>query len=725
MHLKYQRQLICTGVLTEAQLTAAEMGALANKKSLLAALLDIESVDDALLLHALAKLYKAPYVDIRNCTIDSELMALCPHALCLEHTFVPISKSETDLTIATARPVDVDMLDTLAFKLGKHIIPHLAHPDHLMAKINDLDTQQDHLFGETVNALHDQELLYAAHDEDESVDLEALKRGADESPIIKLVNGLIMHAMEVGSSDIHIEPADKQSVVRLRVDGLLHPMIHFPSQYHSSVVSRIKIMSKLDISNTRTPQDGRIHVNLQKNHFDMRISTLPAMHGEKVVMRILDQGGVALDLDALNFGSLAYQRIVKSIGQPSGAILVTGPTGSGKTTTLYSFLEHIKNEQMNLITIEDPVEFQIEGINQVQVNSKSGLGFSAILRSILRQDPDVVMVGEVRDEETAEIALHAAQTGHLVLSTLHTNDACSTVTRLLDMGIQATMLASSLNLIVAQRLVRRLCPKCCVKSAPSEALSLRLAIPKELVFYAKVGCEHCLNIGYKGRMGIHEVLYLSDHLRQLVAAGTLDSALMQAAREEGMFTLFEDGMAKAMSGQTTLEEVLRVCVQPEGFQLCDYLGENQQLLSYSERQQFRTSVQAERFEVAAQQTILAVDRSPVMRELVKFLLEAKGFNVLLAEDGQQAQRILQTVKPVLLLMDSDLVNMRAIELLTQLRRDDAFNRMAIMFLSTPQGEADEALAFQHGADDYMIKPVEPLILQLRVVNMIRLYQPLD
>ncbi|MDQ6983428.1 MAG: GspE/PulE family protein, partial [Ghiorsea sp.] len=378
--------------------------------------------------------------------------------------------------------------------------------------------------------------------ENESADIDSLKKGAEGSPIIKLVNGIIIKAMQLGSSDIHIEAGDKSSVVRLRIDGRLRAVMKFPSKAHPMLVSRIKIMSKLDISNTRTPQDGRTKVKFGGKGFDMRVSTLPAMYGEKVVMRILDKSGLSLSLDILAFEKKADERIRECIGRPTGAVLVTGPTGSGKTTTLYSFLHHINDEETNIVTVEDPVEFQIKGLNQVQVNVRAGMTFAAALRSILRQDPDVVMVGEIRDEETAHIALHAAQTGHLVMSTLHTNDAPSTVSRLVEMGTDAVALSSCLNMIVAQRLARRLCPKCKKKVRPTPEMIQQYEMPEGMVLYEPVGCDACLKIGYKGRCGVHEVLYVNDRVREAIANEASDQELMQVCREEGMYALFEDGM---------------------------------------------------------------------------------------------------------------------------------------------------------------------------------------
>jgi type IV pilus assembly protein PilB len=724
MRLQQQQQLIQSGVITEAQIATAELADKSNRKGILAALLEIEGVDAAALLSALATIYKTPYIDISDLEVDESLLQICSQQLCLDYEFIPVKQNETDIVIATANPLDVVMLDTLAFKLGNRIDPVFSRPDLIHRKITEMYQNNDAIFDAAMEGLDDEHALTQVIDSPSEVaNLDELKRGAEESPVIKLVNGIIVQAMKIGSSDIHIEAGERQSVVRLRVDGRLRPILHFPNRIHPLVVSRIKIMSKLDISNSRTPQDGRSRIRLKGKSFDMRISTLPSMHGEKVVMRILDKGGLALNLDMLCFESAAYKRIRECIALPTGAVLVTGPTGSGKTTTLYSFLHHIRSEEMNMITVEDPVEFQIEGINQVQVNPKSGMTFASALRSILRQDPDVVMVGEIRDRETAEIAMHAAQTGHLVLSTLHTNDAPSTITRLLDMGIEASMLASSLNLIVAQRLVRRLCPKCKQEARPDADLIKRFDIPDEITFYEKQGCKACMDIGYKGRISVHEVLYVNDHIRRSIVRGVSDTELKQFAREDGMFTLFEDGMSKVLSGLTSIEEVMRVCSLPERFSLCEQLDENSQLMSLGALQKALDVAQIQQV-TTDQQTILVVDDSSTVRSLVEFVLDADGYKVLQAEDGQQAWNILQRIKPSLVLSDCEMPNMSGIELLTRMREQTRFNDVPVILLTARKGEEDEVLGLSAGADDYIGKPVEPLRLQARIKRTLSLYSHL-
>ena len=642
MLLKQQRELVQTGVVTEAQLSEALESPEAKKSGLLFALLQTPGVDEKVLLQTLARTYKVPYLDLSNFKPDPKLLDVCSEALCLEYGFVPIDSHDGNLVIAMGDPLNYTALDALRFKLGRQIRPIFARPDLIQRKVREY-YQGEESFDAAMSELEgggggfDVE---AVSHEQETANLDELRKGAEDSPIIKLVNGVVVKALKSGSSDIHIEPGEQHSVVRLRVDGRLRPSLKFPSNVHSLVASRIKIMAKLDISNTRTPQDGRARVRMWDKNYDMRISTLPAMYGEKVVIRILDKSGLSLKLEALGFEKTADARVRECITRPTGAVLVTGPTGSGKTTTLYSFLHHINDPETNMITVEDPVEFQIKGINQVQINPKAGMTFAAALRSILRQDPDVVMVGEIRDEETAEIALHAAQTGHLVLSTLHTNDAPSTVTRLREMGIDSTLLASSLNLIVAQRLVRRLCPSCKVEDELDAETIERFDVPEGVTLYKPKGCERCMNVGYRGRIGVHEVLYINDRLREMVARlremvarGVSDRDLLLAAREEGMFTLFEDGFAKALKGLTSLKEVLRMATPPEDFHLRDRLDEEGNLLSLGGSLRRREQERRQVSQSTGERTILVVDDSSSVRQVVKFVLAAEGFQILQAEGG--------------------------------------------------------------------------------------------
>ncbi|WP_038248014.1 ATPase, T2SS/T4P/T4SS family [Ghiorsea bivora] len=725
MLLKQQRQLIATGLVTQEQISEAMKGNKGQKAGLLLGLLDIPDIDGDKLLMALAKVYKVPFIDPMQVEVEPLLLEKCPEELCEEFCFVPIALNAGEMVIATADPMDYAGIDVLQFKLGQRVRPVFSSPTLIQKKIRELYGSFDDVMGDM-----DDTQAFASIEEDDTEadsapsDLDALKKGAEGSPIIKLVNGIIVKAMQIGSSDIHIEAADGKSLVRMRVDGRLRSVMSFPHKAHPMLVSRIKIMSKLDISNTRTPQDGRTRVKFMSKSFDMRISTLPSMHGEKIVMRILDKSGLSLSLDVLAFEKKADERIRDAITRPTGAVLVTGPTGSGKTTTLYSFLHHINDEETNIVTVEDPVEFQIKGLNQVQVNAKSGMTFAAALRSILRQDPDVVMVGEIRDEETAHIALHAAQTGHLVMSTLHTNDAPSTVSRLVEMGADPVALSSCLNIIVAQRLARRLCPSCKKKTTPTSEMIAKYDMPEDLEIYEPVGCNKCLNIGYKGRCGVHETLYVNDRVRKAIANGVSDQELMQVCREEGMYALFEDGMNKVLQGVTSVAEVTRLSIAPEDFSFQDRIDSDGNLMSLGQANEARDQGQLAPKEDTKRNTILLIDDSKSIRSLVGFILKSEGFDIAEAEDGRKGLDLLKQALPqvALAIVDYDMPNMTGPEFVQEVRRQSKYDDIPVVMLTSRHDEDDEVLGLDSGADDYIIKPVEPMKLQARVRKILQMYE---
>ncbi len=727
MLLKQQRQLMDTGLVTQDQISEAMQSQEAKKGGLLYGLLALDGVDKGKILDALAKIYKVPYIDLNHVGIDEKLVDKCSEELCTEYNFVPIAMSNGEMVIATSDPMDYASLDVLQFKLGQRVRSVFSSPEMIQEKITELFGDGDAAFEDAMSSMDESSDFEAGVDDDEdneSQDIDSLKKGAEGSPIIKLVNGIIIKSMKLGSSDIHIEAGEKSSVVRLRVDGRLRAVMQFPNKAHPMLVSRIKIMSKLDISNTRTPQDGRTKVKFGGKAFDMRVSTLPAMYGEKVVMRILDKSGLSLSLDVLAFEKKADERIRECISRPTGAVLVTGPTGSGKTTTLYSFLHHINDEETNIVTVEDPVEFQIKGLNQVQVNAKAGMTFAAALRSILRQDPDVVMVGEIRDEETAHIALHAAQTGHLVMSTLHTNDAPSTVSRLVEMGTDAVALSSCLNMIVAQRLARRLCAKCKKKVEPSEDLVNRFEIPEDMTFYEPVGCDACMNIGYKGRCGVHETLYVNDRVREAIANEVSDQELMQVCREEGMYALFEDGMNKVIAGVTSVKEIQRLATPPEDFTFRDRIDEDGGLMSLGQASAVRDGQQVATTEDEGKDTILVIDDSKSIRSLVRFILQAEGHDVIEAEDGRSGLSLVKQAKDKLslILVDYEMPNVDGPTFINEMRRQSKYDGIPIVMLTSRKDEEDEVLGLDSGADDYIVKPVEPMKLQARVRKMLNMYK---
>jgi type IV pilus assembly protein PilB len=468
------------------------------------------------------------------------------------------------LTVALADPVNVTMLDELRFLCGCEVQGVLSNKEAVERAIKKYYAGQT---GETIEEIMKelgQEADALQVDEAGGYSIEEAMKAANSTPVVKLLNLILLQAIKDHSADIHIEPFEKELKIRYRVDGVLYEMMPPPYHLGAALTSRVKVMSKLDIAETRLPQDGRIELNIGGRPVDLRVSTLPTMFGESVVMRILDRSNVSLDLEKLGLRPKELELMRQLIAKPNGIVLVTGPTGSGKTTTLYAALNEANKPDVKIITTEDPVEYDLEGIVQVQINEEIGLTYASCLRSILRQDPDVILVGEVRDLETAQIAVEAALTGHLVFSTVHTNDAPSVITRLVDLGVEPYLLAATLEAVIAQRLVRRICEDCKREYEPSEEELFELELSPDLVrgkrFYYGEGCKRCNGTGYKGRQGIFEIMLLSERLKQLVIDGVSIADLRKAARQEGMRTLRESGILAIYDGYTTIEEVVKETV---------------------------------------------------------------------------------------------------------------------------------------------------------------------
>jgi len=471
-------------------------------------------------------------------------------------------EDEQGLTVAMANPTDDYVLAALRLATGKAVWPRVAMPSEWEAAFERLYGSGRSAMGQIVDSIG---LADNLTDEEQ---IQHLKDLASEAPVIRLVNLMTARAVESRASDIHIEPFENRLKIRYRVDGVLREVESPPSRLSAAVISRIKIMAKLNIAERRLPQDGRIQLRAQGKEIDLRVSTVPTLWGESVVMRILDKASVVLDFAKLGFSSRTLKRFLDVLHQPHGIILVTGPTGSGKTTTLYTALQTINTPERKILTVEDPVEYQLEGVNQIQVKAQINLTFANALRAIVRQDPDVIMIGEMRDVETAGIAVQSALTGHLVLSTLHTNDAAGSITRLLDMGVEDYLLTSTINGILAQRLVRLLCTQCrqpypALPELADELRLYRFSDGRDITLYKPIGCEQCGGTGYRGRAAIMEFLMMSDPLRRMVLKHADAGELQATAQKEGMDTMYEDGLRKAVAGLTTIEEVLRVTSQQE------------------------------------------------------------------------------------------------------------------------------------------------------------------
>ncbi len=512
------------------------------------------------LVDFLSKQYGVPSINLAEFSIDPEIIKLVPEDVARKHLAIPVDRRGASLIVAMSDPSNIFAIDELKFLTGLNIEVVVASEVAIEEALETYYSSQVS-YDDVMEEFEDSDISFGDNEED--VNVVDLERQSGEAPVIRLVNYILLNAIKKGASDIHVEPYEKSFRVRYRIDGVLYEELNPPFKLKNAIISRLKIMSQLDIAERRLPQDGRIKLKLGKGkELDFRVSVLPTLFGEKVVLRLLDKSNLQLDMTRLGFEPEPLAEFKKAIHQPYGMVLVTGPTGSGKTTTLYSALSELNKTTENISTAEDPVEYNLPGINQVQMHEDIGLNFAAALRSFLRQDPDIIMVGEIRDYETAEIAIKAALTGHMVLSTLHTNDAPSTINRLLNMGIEPFLVTASVNLILAQRLARRICPECKtpVETNPQALIDMGVA-PEDATkaqIYKGVGCRHCNNTGYKGRVALYEVMTFTDELKELVLQGVSTAELKAEAIRLGMKTLRMSGISKLLEGVTTAEEVLRV-----------------------------------------------------------------------------------------------------------------------------------------------------------------------
>jgi type IV pilus assembly protein PilB len=562
--------LVQSGLITDEQRVSAErIRAAEGKKSLSAQLVLMGVLTEADITKALSTHLGIPMIEIDPYSIDNSLLQVVPPALCQKHRIVPISLHQKKLIVAIADPSDFSVITELKFLTNLDIELRLTPESSIIAG-------QERLFG---SSSHLDELLDSFVDDiqvvtetDQNSDFIEIELPTEDAPVVKLVNAILLDAIQKNVSDIHLEPYEKTFRVRFRIDGILYEVMTPPQKLKNAIISRLKIMASLDIAERRLPQDGRIKLSLGgKKEMDFRVNVLPTLFGEKVVLRLLDKSNLQIDMSKLGLDPIQLSSLKEAISKPHGMVLVTGPTGSGKTTTLYSALTELNKESTNINTAEDPVEFNIPGINQAQVNEDIGLTFAAALRAFLRQDPDVIMVGEIRDYETAEIAIKASLTGHLVLSTLHTNDAPGTINRLLNMGVEPFLVASSLNIIVAQRLARRICLNCKAETSinPEVLVSagMRAAEAAHMTVYQGEGCSKCSGTGYRGRIALYETMVVTESLRELILHGASAADLKRQAIKEGMTTLRVSGLSRLREGLTTLEEVIRVTASDQGANL--------------------------------------------------------------------------------------------------------------------------------------------------------------
>ena len=572
MSVRLGEILLKESLITQDQLEKALEFQRSNGGKLGSCLTKMGFITDDDITGVLSRQYGVPSINLKYYEIDPNVIKLIPQDTAMRYQVIPLSRVGSVLTIAMTDPTNVFAMDDIKFMTGFNVEPVVASESAIGEAIGRFYGAGSSSSHEELSSLmkdivdEDQELELAA--EEQEMDAAMLEKAAEEAPIIKLVNLILTDSVKRGASDIHVEPYENEMRVRFRIDGVLQTMMNPPMKLRDAITSRMKIMAKLDIAEKRLPQDGRIMIKYKaegkRKELDFRVSTVPTLYGEKIVLRLLDKENLRLDMTKLGFEPESLTKFERNILRPYGMVLVTGPTGSGKTNTLYSSVSRLNQVDTNIMTAEDPVEFQLQGINQVQMKDQIGLNFAAALRAFLRQDPNIILVGEIRDFETAEIAVKAALTGHLVLSTLHTNDAPSTISRLMNMGIEPFLVATSVNLICAQRLVRRICSNCKEElDIPQQALIDAGYTPEEAkttkTYHGK-GCSTCGKRGYKGRTGLYEVMEINDDLRELILVGASALELKKKAIEQGMITLRRSGLIKSALGQTTLEEVIRETV---------------------------------------------------------------------------------------------------------------------------------------------------------------------
>lgn len=706
-------------------------------------------VSDDDILAALSARFRMPIADLHN--VSAEARDLVPESLARKYRILPLHASDSALDIATADPHDLDCERTLGFATGRTIRMNLAAPTRIAERIDELYRPENRVeqLLEGMTQYDVQSLSVDSAEED--FDISASK--ASERPIIKLVDHIVAEGIQQRASDIHLESQDSGIVVIYRIDGVLRPSMSLPKAVGIPLVSRVKIMSGLDIADRLRPQDGRARVVVNGVRVDLRVSTLPASTGEKVVIRILDSRATVLSLDALGFAPVDFDRVKTLVNLREGIVLVTGPTGSGKTTTLYSALRTIQQRGVNIVTVEDPVEYKLSGVVQVQVNEKAGLTFASALRSILRQDPDVVLVGEVRDHETAQIATQASLTGHLVLSTLHTIDASSAVARLIDIGVEPFKIAAALKGVIAQRLVRRLCPACKVPRDGEIPERLRRWFPTTEGLFRAVGCAECGQTGYRGRMAVSEVMIVDGDLERLIADAASTDQIAEAGRRAGMRTVWDSGVDHARAGHTDIDELLRVLEVPisqpdaaKGKQAQSVrespavaprrptpVPSNSARISTPRSVPALTFLPEEVLELAddiagtapkrlGRQTVLLVEDEEPLRLVLRDLLERDGYTVVEASDGVQALDEMDRSAPDAVVLDLNLPRLDGFAVLKHLRARPATARVPVLVLTAQGDEDSEVRVFESGASDYIAKPFRPRALSARLGALLRARQ---
>ena len=771
---RYAKALIKAGLLTEGQLVEALRARQEQKKFLGRIVLEKGLCSEKELAQGLAKTLRLRTVKLKKALISRAVLQLVPRSLAVPYHILPLLVQNSTLFVAMENPLDRDVIARLREHAQMNVTPLLA----MLSDLYDAVRRHYNISEYVGNMLEGVE-------EEEAVEVDtdaappaasrssASSEGADDkrSQIVRLWNMIVSEGMKARASDVHIEP-DEQSVrVRYRIDGMLSRGIKLPGEVYKPLLSRIKMLSGMDLAEYRNPQDGHVRINFQQRKVDLRVSTVPASEGEQVVIRILDQDARFYNITRLGLSADQLSLFQTFIEQPQGLILVTGPTGTGKTTTLYALLNEMKDGAKHIVTIEEPIEYQLKGITQIQVNPKSGVNFASGLRSVLRQDPNVILLGEIRDAETASVALQAAETGHLVLSTLHTVDAVSAVSRLLALGISHELLAANLLVVIAQRLVRKICPRCIQEYSPDSQELKNLGLhgsQAELVFYRGEGCKACKNTGYYGRVGVFGMFVPDDNLREEIASGATRHTLKRLALESGMQTILENGIEKILQGLTTVEEILRVCppdqmlnkkvsetVEPESIQkrraskdadsdqresadaeacqqcgaalqpewlMCPFCGALKTDLSKIPDSSTAPLDESSPKQVDVpklKERIVVAEDDQDARMMIKFFLQQQGYQVILAVDGEEALEKIHAERPDIVILDINMPKKDGFAVCKAMRsKVDTMFTPVIML--TAQASIEYKLqGLSLGADDYLTKPFHPSELGARIENILR------
>jgi type IV pilus assembly protein PilB len=703
--------LIEAGLIDERTLSKALDIQKIKKKKLGQILVDMGVADQQVIANALASQLNIPLVRLNEIEVSEEAISIVPAEIAQHYLLVPVERTDKGLTVAMANPLEFYAVDDLRFVTQMPIHVAVASESDVLEAIEQYYPKRglEMDFGSAPGPEQGIEIVRRQEAEEQDFkDPKEMLALTEKPPVVRLTAALLGDAITAKASDIHIEPQRSAVIIRYRIDGIMREIMKTDRHVHASLVSRIKVISNMDISIRRKPQDGKTQVRYGDREYDLRVSTIPTSYGEKVTIRILSPDSARTGIEDLGLSERASEDLIHAISMPQGIVLVTGPTGSGKSSTLYACLNRLKSPEVNIITVEDPIEFDIEGVNQVQINPQAGITFAAGLRSILRQDPDIVLVGEIRDSETASIACQAAQTGHLVLSTLHTNDAPSALTRLLDLGIEPFIISESLQAVVGQRLVRTMCEECRVPEPLSAQILKRLPShvkeDKEAVFWKGIGCEACRYTGYSGRLGIFEVLKITPSLREAMGSDASTVNLRMLAEKDGFQTMSMDGLEKALKGLTTIEEVFRVA-PPDSE---DIFEESAREMFHSEKTRVEATPSEEPVPSLTSikpKKILVADDNQIIVKLVRHILESDGHLVICAEDGVKALRLAMQEKPDLIVTDYLMPKLNGIELTKKLKGQLSSRYIPIIMLTAKEDTDFQNKGIKAGADDYMTKPL--------------------